>query len=75
VTDARVRDRRFRSWDPALPPGSRPCRLCLRVVALAPEQIETTDLHVYARCPACGRSFPIRHSDVGTLAGPEAPSA
>ena len=64
MTDARVHERRFRSWDPGLTPGSRPCRVCLKVMVVDPAGIETTDLHVYARCPHCSCSFPIRHSDI-----------
>ena len=74
MNDARVNDRRFRTWDAALEPGSRPCRLCLRVLELEPSFIETTYVHVYARCPHCGGSFPIRHSDAHALLGGEAPS-
>jgi hypothetical protein len=33
-------------------------------MALDRDQVETTDVHVYAHCPHCGGSFPIRHSDV-----------
>jgi hypothetical protein len=69
MTEARMLERRFRSWDPSLKPGHRPCRLCLRVVAPGSDAIETTDMHVYIRCPECGGSFPIRHSDVPTLQG------
>lgn len=64
MTDARVHERRFRTWDPDLKSGSRPCRLCLRVVAIDPGCIEATEVHVYVRCPHCGGSFPIRHSDI-----------
>jgi hypothetical protein len=73
MTDTRHLERRFRPWDPDLKPGSMPCRLCLRIVAPGSESIETTDLHVYVRCPECGNSFPIRHSDVPTLAGHPTP--
>jgi hypothetical protein len=58
-----------------LKPGSRLCRICLRVVVLAPEQIERTPMHVYVRCPHCEHSFPIRHSDLEAILGPEAPVA
>jgi DNA-directed RNA polymerase subunit RPC12/RpoP len=64
MTDARLRERRFRPPDPALKPGSHPCRVCLRIVDVAPEHIEKTMMYVYVRCPHCGGSFPIRHSDV-----------
>ena len=71
MSDPRLHDRRFRASDPALKPGSRLCRVCARVVVLAPDQIETTEVHVYVRCPHCGGSFPIRHSDVETFFGRE----
>ncbi|MGH9016703.1 MAG: hypothetical protein ACRDY1_03050 [Acidimicrobiales bacterium] len=74
MAEGRVHDRRFRSWDPDLHPGSRPCRLCLRVYELEPGHIETTYMHVYTRCPHCGGSFPIRHSDVDALLGGADPS-
>jgi hypothetical protein len=67
MRDASLNDRRFRTWDPSLAPGARPCRLCLNVDVLESAQIETTDMHVYARCPHCGGSYPIRHSDVDAL--------
>jgi hypothetical protein len=69
MTDARLHDRRYRASDPSLPPGSRVCRVCLRVVVLEPGQIEKTEIHVYVRCPHCEGSFPIRHSDVDALLG------
>jgi hypothetical protein len=69
MTESNLRDRRFRSWDPSLQAGTRPCRVCLRVVAVGRDAVETTLLHVYARCPECGGSFPIRHSDVEALPG------
>lgn len=65
------RDRRFRGWDSSVAPGTRPCRICMRIVTLDPAQIERTYLHVYARCPECEVSFPIRHSDVALVAGQE----
>jgi len=71
MTYARLRDRRFRAPDPALKPGSHPCRVCLRIVDVAPEHIEKTTMYVYVRCPHCGGSFPIRHSDVETFLGHE----
>jgi WXG100 family type VII secretion target len=61
---SRVRERRFKTSDPDLKPGTRLCRLCFTVVVLEPEYIETTETHVYVCCPHCGRSFPIRASDV-----------
>lgn len=71
MTDARLRDRRFRDPDPGLKPGSHPCRVCLRIVDVAPEHIEKTMMYVYVRCPHCGGSFPIRHSDVEGFLGHE----
>ncbi len=65
--EPRRRERRFKAVDPNLKPGTRLCRLCFTVVALEPEYIETTETHVYVCCPYCGRSFPIRHSDVEAL--------
>jgi hypothetical protein len=73
MMQAREHDRRFRDWDPTLKAGTRPCRLCLRVVEFAPSSIEKTDMHVYARCPNCEGSFPIRHSDVDALSGSATP--
>jgi hypothetical protein len=67
MSGANLNERRFRSWDPSLTPGHRPCRLCLNILVLEPWHIETTSMHVYARCPHCGGSFPIRHSDVTEL--------
>jgi hypothetical protein len=64
MTDTRRHERRFKTSDPELKPGSRLCRLCFTVVVLEPAFIETTPMHVYVCCPHCGRSFPIRHSDV-----------
>jgi len=64
MSNADVRDRRFRVPGPALTPR---CRLCWRTIALGRDLVETTDLHVYAHCPHCGGSFPIRHSDVGAF--------
>jgi len=73
MTDARgAHERRFRSWDRELKPGTRQCRVCLKVVTIGVDDVETTDMHVYARCPACGCSFPIRHSDVAVLPGHQA---
>ena len=72
MSGARVHERRFRLTD-SLAPGSRQCRVCLRVVALEPGFIEKTDMHVYVRCPHCGGSFPVRHSDVDALMEGPAP--
>ncbi len=67
MSEARLHDRRFRTSDPQLKPGSRLCRICLQVVEVEPDLIETTPMHVYLRCPHCSCSFPIRHSDVAAL--------
>lgn len=67
MTNARLGERRFRAPDAALKPGSHPCRVCLRIVDVAPEHIEKTAMYVYVRCPHCGNSFPIRHSDIETF--------
>lgn len=64
MTVARLHDRRFRTVQASLKPGSRLCRLCLRVVVLEPEYIEMTELYIYLRCPYCRGSFPIRRSDL-----------
>jgi hypothetical protein len=72
MSGTELHERRFRLTDP-LTPGSRQCRVCLRVVALELGYIETTDMHVYVRCPHCGGSFPVRHSDVDALKGGPAP--
>jgi hypothetical protein len=74
MSDARSHDRRARMVHASLKPGSRLCRLCLRVVVLEPEYIEMTDQYVYVRCPHCRGSFPIRHSDIEMFLGAEAPS-
>ncbi|HEY7946522.1 MAG TPA: hypothetical protein VID75_02535 [Acidimicrobiales bacterium] len=66
MTDSRTLERRFRLTDP-MKPGSRLCRVCLEVIVLEPGFIETTIQHVYVRCPHCGGSFPVRHSDVQAL--------
>jgi hypothetical protein len=66
VTEARIHDRRFRASGPS---ASRECRLCWRSVVLGPEHVEATVQHVYVRCPHCGGSFPIRHSDMQTGLG------
>jgi Zn finger protein HypA/HybF involved in hydrogenase expression len=64
MTEARLHDRRFRVSGPRLRPE---CRLCWHTVDLGPEHVEATQQHVYVRCPNCGGSFPIRHSDIETL--------
>lgn len=69
MTDYRLLERRFRTSVPGLEPGSRICRVCLRILVVEPEYIETTALHVYVRCPHCDCSFPIRHSDVEIFHG------
>ncbi|HVC71789.1 MAG TPA: hypothetical protein VNC61_16155 [Acidimicrobiales bacterium] len=66
MTDARLLERRFRTTDP-MKPGTRLCRVCLSVVVLEPGFLETTVQYVYIRCPHCGGSFPIRHSDAQAL--------
>jgi hypothetical protein len=68
MTETSLRDRRFRSSGPTL---RRDCRLCWRSTVLGLEHVEVTDQHVYVRCPHCGGSFPIRHSDIETLLGYE----
>jgi len=73
MTDVRLQERRYRASDPALREGARPCRVCLRIVDLEPGFIETTAQHVYVRCPHCGGSFPVRHSDVDALLGRPTP--
>ncbi len=69
----RRHERRFKTSDPALKPGTRLCRLCFTVVVLEPQYIETTDTHVYICCPHCEGSFPVRHSDVEALLTGETP--
>ena len=71
MTDAGVHDRRYRMVHASLKPGSRLCRLCLRVVVLEPEYIEMTDQYIYVRCPHCRGSFPIRRSDLEVFLGTE----
>lgn len=71
--EGKIRERRFKTSDPAVRPGSRLCRLCFTVVVIEPEYIETTDMHVYLCCPNCGQSFPIRHSDSEALSTPQTP--
>ena len=44
------------------------CRLCWRPVEVDGRYLEVTEQHVYAHCGHCGGSFPIRHSDLETLA-------
>jgi len=64
VFGAKVPERRFKTSDPALRPGTRLCRLCFTVVSLEPGLIEKTATHDYVRCPHCGNSFPVRHGDM-----------
>jgi WXG100 family type VII secretion target len=64
IVGAKVPERRFKTSDPALRPGTRLCRLCFTVVSLEPDIIEKTATHDYVRCPHCGNSFPVRHGDV-----------
>jgi hypothetical protein len=45
------------------------------MIVLEPHHLEVTPQHVYVRCPHCGGSFPIRHSDVDAFAEPEASAA
>jgi hypothetical protein len=61
-----VGNRRFRPSVRSLTPD---CRLCWRTVVLEPHHLEVTEQHVYVRCPHCGGSFPIRHSDVEAFLG------
>ena len=74
MTDARLHERRSRMVHASLVPGSRLCRLCLRVAVLKPEYIEMTPHYVYVRCPHCTGSFPIRRTDIEMFLGTEAPS-
>jgi WXG100 family type VII secretion target len=71
--EGKVRERRFKTSESGVRPGSRLCRLCFTVVVIEPEYIETTDMHVYLCCPNCGQSFPIRHSDSEALSTPPTP--
>jgi WXG100 family type VII secretion target len=73
--EGKIRERRFKTSDPAVRPGSRLCRLCFTVVVIEPECIETTDMHVYLCCPNCGQSFPIRRSDSEALSTPQTPTS
>jgi len=67
MIDTRRRERRFKTSDPALKPGTRLCRLCFTVVVLEPEYIEMTETYSYVCCPHCEGSFPVRRSDVEAL--------
>ncbi len=69
MTESGLRDRRFRTASSSVTPE---CRLCWRIVVLEPQYIEATEQHVYVRCPHCGGSFPIRHSDYEAFARREA---
>lgn len=65
---------RFSSKDRRLAPAEEhlhTCRLCFRPIEWSTEHLEHEEVHVYYRCPECGGSFPIRHSDVATM-GPAA---
>lgn len=65
---------RFRSKDRRLAPSDQhllTCRLCFRPIEWRPEHLEHGELHIYYRCPECGGSFPIRHSDVATMVATE----
>ncbi len=72
MTGSGLGNRRFRPSVPSLTPA---CRLCWRTVVLEPRHVEVTDQHVYVRCPHCGGSFPIRHSDVQAFFGTGASAA
>ena len=72
MTDFGQGDRRFRAAAPSVTPE---CRLCWRIVVLEPQHIEATEQHVYVRCPHCGGSFPIRHSDAEAFYGQETSAA
>jgi len=72
MTGSGLGDRRFRAATPSL---AHECRLCWRTVVLEPQDIEVTEQHVYVRCPKCGGSFPIRHSDLDAFLGHEASAA
>jgi DNA-directed RNA polymerase subunit RPC12/RpoP len=41
------------------------CRICWKPLTVADLEIEEGDRYPYLRCPSCGHSFPIRHTDVG----------
>jgi hypothetical protein len=72
MTDSGLANRRFRSAAPSRTPE---CRLCWRMIVLEPHHLEVTLQHVYVRCPHCGGSFPIRHSDLDAFAAPRASAA
>jgi hypothetical protein len=72
MTGSGVGNRRFR---PAVSSRTPECRLCWRVIALELHHVEVTEQHVYVRCPHCGGSFPIRHSDADAFFGHEASAA
>ena len=72
MTESGLRERRFRTAASSLTPE---CRLCWRIVVLEPQHVEATEQHVYVRCPHCGGSFPIRHSDYRRSAVDEASAA
>ena len=72
MTGSGLGDRRYRPSPPSL---THECRLCWRTVVLEPKDVETTQQHVYVRCPKCRGSFPIRHSDLDAFLGREATAA
>jgi hypothetical protein len=47
------------------------CRLCFGSIEWVADHLEHEygDVHVFYRCPECGGSFPIRHSDAATMTG------
>ncbi len=72
MTGSGLGDRRFKA---TVASRAHECRLCWRTVVLEPEDIEVTEQHVYARCPKCQGSFPIRHSDMDAFLRHEEPAA
>ena len=66
----RFGERRVGPKDRVLPT----CRLCWHAIEWSAQHLETSEMHVYYRCPHCGAAFPIRHSDAAALDG-AAPSA
>jgi DNA-directed RNA polymerase subunit RPC12/RpoP len=71
MTNAGPGERRSKESAAALSPS---CRLCWRTIRLARQQIDVTPNHVYVRCPSCGGSFPIRHSDFEAFVRLEEPA-
>ena len=43
------------------------CRLCWHPIEWTADRLESTEMHVYFRCPHCGAAFPIRRSDAAAL--------